>query len=462
MGPLAHSLSLLTAIGLAPLLAAALVVRPSLRHGLSERFGGAPGGLPRLAAGDAAENGAEDAAGRDGDESARIVSGAPAPPIWVHASSVGEAKAALRLLRTLEASGHALRVSTSTRPGRGVLRQAWPELASQLAPFDHPWAVERAIRRVRPRLSVLIETELWPSWIAGCARHGIPVVVASGRLSDRSFPRYRRLRRLIAPSLRRLERVGARTQLDAERFVALGVPEARVEVTGDLKLDPPSDRPALSIDLIRALSEVPVMVGGSTHPGEEEALLDALAAAEKAGHGFALVLAPREIGRAAELERLVRGRRRRVVRRSRLEGRHLLPGEVLVLDELGELSAIYATAQLAFVGGTLVPVGGHNLVEPVHAGCPVLFGPHCENVRKVVEILAVGDAGRRIDSPAALCEEVVALFADPEAGRLRGEIGRQTLEAHRGSVEQTVRLIESVLTATERGDDPERAGSGRA
>lgn len=413
MGPIAHSLAALAALGIAPFAALGLLVRPGLRAGLGERLGRIE---PTL------------------EES-----------LWVHASSIGEAKAASRLIETLGEAGHAVRATTSTQAGRDVFRRELPSLDSSLMPLDHPWCVETAIRRGRPRLSVLIETELWPGWVKGCTRHGVPVVVASGRLSDRSFPRYRKLRALIRPTLERLAAVGARTELDAERFLELGVPADRVRVTGDLKLDPPLDHPALAIDLIRALADAPVVIGGSTHPGEEEALLDALSGAEKAGHGFILVLAPRHTGRAAEIVRLCESLRRRVHRRSQLAGRHLVPGEVLVLDTIGELAALYATASISFVGGTLVPVGGHNLVEPVHAGCPVLFGPHVHNVRKVVEILEVGGAGRRVESPAALIEEIVAGFEDLESCRVRGEIGRETLESHRGSIAATRQLIEEVL-----------------
>ncbi len=413
MGLLRHSLAALMAIGLGPLLMAALVARPNLRRGLSERFGRVP----------------EDGIDR----------------IWVHASSVGEALAACRLVRVLEDDGYAMRASASTIAGRNIFRQNQPDVPSSLAPLDHPWCVDRAIGRGRPALSVLIETELWPNWIAGCARHDLPIVVASGRLSDRSFSRYRRIRPLLGPTLRRIDAVGARTDLDAERFVELGVPEHRVRVTGDLKLDPPAEQPALAIDLIRALADVPVVVGGSTYPNEEAALLDALEGAEKAGHGYVLVLAPRQIERAPELARFCRERRRRVHLRSQLEGRHLVPGEILILDTLGELAAMYATASIAFVGGTLVPIGGHNLVEPVHAGCPVLFGPHHENARKVVGILEVGGAGQCVRDAAELGIAITLAFDDLEACRIRGELGRENLESHRGSVGRTKQMIEEVL-----------------
>ena len=416
MGPIAHSFAALTALGLSPLLAVALLVRPSLRKHFGERLGRL---TDALASGEA--------------------------PIYVHASSVGEAKAAVRLIERLEADGLPVVATSSTLAGRRVFHRDRPHGDVHLIPLDHPWTVEAFLRRARPSLSVLIETELWPSWIAGCARHDVPVVVASGRLSDRSFPRYRKLRRLLRPTLARVEAVGARTELDAERFIELGAPEARVRVTGDLKLDPPPNQPALSIDLIRALADTPVVIGGSTHEGEEAALLDAMATAEKAGHAFVLVLAPRRVARCGEVVGLARAAGRRVLRRSELEGRRLVPGEVLVLDTIGELPALYATASISFVGGTLAPVGGHNLVEPVHAGCPVLFGPRIENVRKTVEILAIGDAGRRVANADALAGELVSAFDDPEACRVRGEIGRESLRAHNGSVEQTRMLIKEVI-----------------
>ena len=180
-----------------------------------------------------------------------------------------------------------------------------------------------------------------------------------------------------------------------------------------------------------------MVVGGSTHEGEEAALVDAMDAAEKAGHVFALVLAPRQVARAGELVGLCRARGRRVQRRSQLGGRHLAPGEVLVLDSLGELAALYATASIAFVGGTLARIGGHNLVEPVHAGCPVLFGPHVQNVRKIVELLERSGAGQPVPNAGALGQRIVEAFDDLDACRLRGEVGREALEAHRGSVELT-------------------------
>ena len=293
---------------------------------------------------------------------------------------------------------------------------------------------------------MLIETELWPSWIAACARHGIPVVVASGRLSDRSFPRYRRLAPLLGPTLRRIAAVGARTELDAERFVRLGVPEARVRVTGDLKLDPAGEKPALgpgaragAVRRDRSSSAgAPIAAKRKRCCGRSPRRRSAGAPSSWSSRRVMSRAGPSSRGSAA---RTVAGS----ILRSRLENRPLEPGEVLILDTYGELAATYAAGSLAFVGGTLVPVGGHNVSEPVHAGCPVLYGPHFANVRKIVEILEADGAGRCVATPDALVEAVVAGLFELEDGRRRGEAGRLTLERHRGSVERTHQLILETL-----------------
>jgi 3-deoxy-D-manno-octulosonic-acid transferase len=409
---LRHSVALLAAIVGLPLLLLALL-RPRWRVGLGERLG--------------------------------YVESLEPGSVWVHGASVGEALAALRLIERLRASGYRVFASVSTPSGREVMRRAMPDLPCTLAPLDHPWCAGRALARIRPELLVLVETELWPSWIAAAKRVGVPVVVASGRLSDRSFPRYRRLRWLLGPALRRLDAVGARSEVDAERFVALGVAGERVSVTGDLKLDPGDGVAHLATDLVRALSEVPVFVAGSSHEGEERAALHALAHCETAGFSLALVLAPRHPERADALEREVAETGRRVQRRSALVGEALSPGDVLLLDSVGELAALYSAAAVCFVGGSLVPVGGHNILEPVFAGCPVLYGPHLENVRASVELLEECGAGQRVADEKEMALAVEEALSDPEGRRARGAKGRAALELHRGSAERTVELIASRL-----------------
>ncbi len=401
------------------MLLGALALRPGIRAGLRERLGSAPqtGPRPELGA------------------------------VWIHGASVGEILAGAKLSDRLRARGHTTVVSTVTVTGRDAFRRARPEVPCGLAPLDHPWIVDAVLARVRPSALVLIETELWPSWIAAAKRRGVPVVVASGRISDRSFPRYRRLAPLLRGTFGRLDAVGARSEEDARRFVALGVLEARVSVCGDLKLGPPDTAPRLAPKLVDRLTGGPLFVAGSTHPGEEEAALAALARAEASGLRATLVLAPRYPSRAGEVERLVQAAGRRVVRSSAPPGARLAPGEVLLLDGIGDLAGVFACATVAFVGGSLVARGGHNLLEPAAAGRPVVFGPHTENARAAADLLLACGAGERVADATGLADAVVRALADPAAATLRGAAGLQALEAHRGSVERTAALVEAAIAA---------------
>ena len=409
MGPLRHSVAALSALVAAPVALTALACRPSWRAGWRERLGG----------------------------------GLRPPPgsIWLHAASVGEVNAALCLAREFDETGSGVYLSATTIDGRELLRRQRSSGGCSLAPLDHPWCVEAALSRVRPRLLALVETELWPSWIAAAKRRGISVVVVSGRLSDRHFPRYRRLRFLFGPTFESIAAVGARSEVDAERFEALGVPHERIRVTGDLKLDPPTGTSALAPDLVRALGEVPIFVAGSTHPGEEEAARQALLACQRRGVAAALVVAPRQPRRASTVEAMLRFSGVPVSRRSRLRGEILSAGDALVLDSIGELPALYAHASIAFVGGTLAPVGGHNLLEPISAGCPVLFGPHLENVREAAELAQRCGAGELVQNDEQLAQAVVCRLEDPALVRRRAAEGRRVLMTHRGSAKRTAELI---------------------
>jgi 3-deoxy-D-manno-octulosonic-acid transferase len=411
-----HSLAALTALAGAPVVAGVLAFRPGWRVGIRERLGA----LPR-----------------------------PEPgAIWIHAASVGEVRAAARLVDRLRADGHPVFTSTVTVTGRAVMHRTRPEVPCRLAPLDHPWCVASALARVRPSALILIETELWPSWIAGAARRGVPVVLVSGRVSDRSYPRYRRLAPILRPTLGRLAAIGARSEVDAERFRAMGADPAIVSVTGDLKLELEKQPPRVAPELAHILEGPSIFVAGSTHPGEESAVLAALASAERAGESVGLVLAPRHPERAAEVERLVRDAGRPLRRRAELGSHPLAPGEVLVLDTVGELTPVYACADVAFVGGSLVPRGGHNVLEPVYAGCPVLFGRHTANVRHAVEIVERSAAGRRVEDARGLGRALVELLRDPGAARGSGASGLRALSEHQGSADRTAALIESILAAS--------------
>jgi 3-deoxy-D-manno-octulosonic-acid transferase len=415
-----HSLAALSAAAAAPVVLGGLLLRPRWRAGLPERLGRAP-------------------------------EGAAPGAVWVHGASVGEIRAAVGLLDALASRGLAVVASTTTTTGRDLMRRLRPGLPCTLAPLDHPWCVERSLARVAPRALVLVETELWPIWIAAAARRGVPVAIVSGRISERSFPRYRRAAPLLRATLRRIARVGARSERDAERFAALGIPAERLEVTGDLKLEPALDC-ELAADLERLLADVPLLVAGSTHDGEERAALSVLEAAERAGLPLALAVAPRYPARAGTVAAECARAGRRLRLRSAPGAGRLAPGEVLLLDTLGELPALYGRAGVAFVGGSLARVGGHNLLEPLQRGCPVVFGPHVANAAEAAALALGTGAGYQVDDEAGLRERVLDLLGDPEKARRRAAAARTALEGHRGATQRTLRMLARVIEGL--GDAP--------
>lgn len=406
--------ALAAAAGL-PIGLAALAAKPAWRHGLGERFGDRP------------------SATRD--------------CVWVHGSSVGEVRAAFRLLDAFAARGVPLAASASTLAGRELLRRERPDVPAALAPLDHPWCVARAFRRVPAGLLVLVETELWPCWIHGARDRGAAVAIVSGRISDRSFPRYRRVRAALRPVLGALVAIGARSERDAERFVALGAPPARVSVTGDLKLDPPARTAPPAAELAAFVGETPLFVAASTHAGEDEAALGALASAREAGLAAALVLAPRHADRFDAVAALVQARGVPLLRRSRAPARPLAAGEVLLLDSLGELLGLYAAARVVFVGGTLAPRGGHSVVEPALAGRAPLFGPHTENTRDAADLLLAAGGARRVADARGLAAALVDALRDPAGEAARGARAREALAPHRGATDRSLALLERLRAA---------------
>ncbi len=358
------------------------------------------------------------------------------PSVWVHAASVGEAEAAAPLIQALLARGIPTCATTLTATGRDRLRARLPELCVRLAPLDLPGLVSLAVTRARPRVLVLVETELWPNLIHAVASRGGRVVVVSGRLSDASYPRYRRARPLLSCLFRDLFVLGAQTEEDRQRFLCLGVAPERGHVIGDLKLDrsappPPSD------ELRAAIGEGPLLVGGSTHAGEEEALLEAWRGLrEREAPALRLVLVPRHPERVPGVLRWLRHEAVSVGLRS--EG--AAKADVVLVDSIGELTSLYALAELVFVGGTLVPVGGHNLLEPVQAGKLVVHGPHVENQRSQVRLLRPLGVLRGIEGKRELGEALGRLWALRARAEL-GATGRAALQAHRGALDRALELV---------------------
>ena len=360
----------------------------------------------------------------------------PERTVWVHAASVGEVEAAAPLVARLVDQGVPVLATATTVTGRARLRARLPRVRSRLAPLDLPGLVQLSLARARVEVLVLIETELWPNLLAAAASRGTRVVIAGGRISDRSFPRYRALSPFFAPLLARLHHVGARAELDRARFVAIGAPDERTSVVGDLKLDRAA-APAPSPALLDALGRGPFLVGGSTHPGEEEALLQAWQRlrATRAPE-LRLVLVPRHPERVPEVVRTAR----RNGARAGLRSEGAADADVVVVDSVGELASLYHVAELAFVGGSLSPIGGHNLVEPVQAGRVAVHGPNTENQRTQQALLAPLGVLRRVENAADLERVLRELWADPDRNAPAREAAK-LLEEHRGATDRVLRTV---------------------
>jgi len=351
------------------------------------------------------------------------------PVIWLHAVSVGEVLAASSLIAQLSirANGYRVVVSTTTRTGQKIARDRFGAENVFYFPLDFAFAVRAYLRVLQPRLLVLLETEFWPRMLTECHRAHIPIAVVNARISDRSWPRYFKLRRLWRRLLSPTALVLAQSEEDAERLMAIGA--GNVEVSGNLKFDIRVARPAPVTQALRQFlnPDQKVIVCGSTLEGEEEMLLDAVPAS------CITILAPRHPERFAVVVQLLKRRGARWLRRSEWlrAPERLRPGTVLLLDSIGELASVYSVASLAFIGGSLVPSGGHNPLEPAQFAVPILMGPHYENFRSMVEVLksvqaiqivnqetlraSIADLLDRRDEAAAMGERARAIF-DSEAG----------------------------------------------
>jgi len=383
----------------------------------------------------------------------RLARAAPPPGapgegvLWVHAASVGEAQLAAVLIGAWRAQHpqQAVALSCQTATGRARARELLPEVPLCYAPYDVPAAVRRRFAQLRPCALVLMESELWPNLLAEAARREVPVLIASARLSARSLRGYRALRGLLRPAIARAVWVAAQSSADAERFAALGVPAARLSVAGNLKFDRPVPLEAhrRGAALRAQLGARPLWVAGSTHPAEQAILLEAHRRLCRDAPQALLVLAPRHPPRFEEAARQLQAGAWRYRRRSR-EGAGAPVAadcQVLLLDTLGELMDFYAAADVAFVGGSLVPVGGHNLLEPAALGLPLLAGPHQGNSPQVARalqdaggLIIVGDAGQ-------LTVQLQALLASPGLRQQQGERARAAIELHRGALQRLLRLI---------------------
>ena len=372
------------------------------------------------------------------------------PSVWVHAVSVGETLTARPLLRALKERfpERPLFLSTTTVTGAAVAqRDAGGADGILFAPFDWPVPVRRVLGRLQPALLVLMETELWPNLIHEARRRGTRVAVVNGRLSPRSFARYRRVRLLLARLLGEVDAFLMQGEAHAQRMLALGAPRERVRVAGNLKYDavgeprPPDELAAL---IPGGTEEAPLWIAGSTVAGEETLVLAALRRARARAPGLRLLLVPRHPERFAEAAALSERAGFRTQRRSALGG-PWTDGDVLVLDTLGELPRLYALATVVFVGGSLVPAGGHNVLEAAVAGRPVIVGPHMENFQEIADELGADGALLRADSADALGDLLAALIADPGRAEDVGRRARAVVDRNRGALQRTVEALAALV-----------------
>ncbi|MSM41247.1 MAG: 3-deoxy-D-manno-octulosonic acid transferase [Geobacter sp.] len=387
------------------------------------------------------------------DQAPVLTPGGP-PPIWVHAVSVGETIAVRPLLKALKERfpERLLVLSNMTETGRVVAQEIpWVDHCIRF-PFDYPWAVRRLLRQIDPGLVVIVETELWPNFLREARNRSIPTLIANGRISDRSFGRYLKARRLFRPVLDTVGAFCMQSSEDARRIIAIGADEARVQVARNLKFDIPvgnvSAAERLACRLQYRLPEAAtVIVAGSTHPGEEGQVVAAFSRLVGAGKEAVLVLVPRHPERAAEVADLLQQAGLAYVRRSSLAGREaeLAAGEVLLVDTIGELMRLYGLADVAFVGGSLVPVGGHNVLEPASLGVPVIIGPHMTNFREISALVLAADAALQVADGEQLAMALTTLLDDAARRAGMGENGRRLVLEQGGATARHLAAIEQCL-----------------
>ncbi|MBI4515268.1 MAG: 3-deoxy-D-manno-octulosonic acid transferase [Deltaproteobacteria bacterium] len=367
--------------------------------------------------------------------------------VWLHAASVGEVLAAGPLIEALHRQRRAAIVmSTTSLTGRERARALPGVAAVMLLPVDLRWVVARVMRLLAPRALVIMETEIWPALLHAAADYGVPAVVVSGRVSERAAARYAWVRPIVRASLRRVAAFAMQTEADAARIIALGAPSERVRVVGSLKYA--RGVPAAVPDGLRQLDGLarrPVLIAASTQPGEEQFVLNACGAVWAAHPDCLLVLAPRRPERFDEVEQLLVQAGVRHQRRSRL-GRCVQPQtQVLLIDSVGELPGLLSLASSVFVGGTVAPLGGHNVLEPAAAGVAVCFGPHTENVAEAAAALLCRGGGTLTREARELGAAWVRALAEPEAARARGRQALAVVQARSAVVAETLALVEAVL-----------------
>jgi len=382
------------------------------------------------------------------------------PSIWVHAVSVGEVLAARPIISELRRRYPTLKLflSTTTLSGQQLARRNVADVdAVFYLPFDWTFTVRRTLKMVNPRLFVMVETEIWPNLLRECRRRGIKTALVNGRISHRSFPRYRLARPFFRRVLADVDRFCVQGEESARRLVELGAEPSRITVTGSLKFESlhatpiPGRGPARVLRFFRLSPNRPVLVAGSTMKGEEEFVVRAFNRfrSTPAGSNALLVIAPRHPERFVEAERICRQEGLSTIRRSELAIDAEPRADAVVLDTIGELAQLYQVATAVFVGGSLVPSGGHNILEPALFGKPIVFGPHMENFSEIAEAFVTNGAAVQLRGDREIDDVVLSLMNDPVRRARLGAAARALVEANRGARDKTLAAIAPLLPPRE-------------
>ena len=378
---------------------------------------------------------------RMGDRFGRYPAGLgfPPSPVWVHAVSVGEVAVAGQLMRAMRAKDPSVRFVFSTTSSTG-----WKQAEGQVGPndtliynpLDFGACVRRALDAVRPRAIILTESEIWPNFIRAAKKRGIPLFIVNARVSDRSAPRYRKLRWFFGEVLRCFTKIFAQSDLDATRLTNAGADPAAVVVTGSFKFDVAKRNPPKEEELRAWIGTGEVLLGGSTWPGEDEALLRIYAELAKTRPDVKLVIAPRHFEKADAVEANIRKAGFGCVRRSRGDTRGAAQDEVYLCDTTGEMMGLFGISTVAFVGKSLCEHGSQNMIEPCLCGVPTLVGPYTENFRPVMSDLLAADAILQVPDEEGLKHEIVRLFGDAQARTALGARAQAAVERRRGVVDR--------------------------
>lgn len=370
--------------------------------------------------------------------------------IWIHAVSVGEVLAVGRLVDELQKAvpERQIFLSTTTAAGQQLARQRFGEAYVFFMPLDFGFALRPYLRALKPSLLILAETEFWPNLLHLAKQSEAAVAIVNARISDRSFPRYRRFRKFFAPVLSNVTLFLAQTEEDARRLCEIGAPEERVHVSGNLKFDiRTSVRAPLVQDLRQAISpRSRVIVCGSTAESEEEILLAAFQQVLGRHPAAMMILAPRHPERFDRVADLISSMDLALVRRSTWTAACPISGGVFLLDSVGELASVYELADLAFVGGSLVPIGGHNILEPAQHGVAVLTGPYTFNFREIVRIFQEG-GGMRVVNVENLASTFLRLLAEPQSLRELGARAKELFLENNGATARTCDALRGLLNS---------------